>query len=434
MNNDVMSMEGADDGFGESNALGAERGGRTTNSPPANWGVLLSEKGYALSSGVDKLVLAVDLQWRGSEFFKTLDQLKENAIAQGCSMPGFLHSPEHGVTWAYQVSQFGKEGYQWLLTSPEYAMKLGNWPQPRSRPSAMIEISSLSLWMQGVTEAVDRILFLLKHVGGWATAVKVSRVDLCLDLLVQRTLWSPDLAKNIVCRARAKANHESGRSFSGFEFGRGKIGCRMYDKPLEIAEKSKKTWFYDIWNIIQDEMPDELRVIRTEFQLRREVLKELGLNTVWEFMNHPRNLWAYCVHEWLKFTDDPLRDPREQTVLPFWTTVQEGFMGGQCAHPLIRAKAVNIKKKQLAQQLIGQLTSLIVVESQKFGPKVELEQQMPLLERCAKLMDLDDDALSERVRRKQGKYLRAIENFTDAERQRKVLGFPQWSKNGAISA
>jgi len=198
----------------------------------------------------------------------------------------------------------------------------------------------------------------------------------------------------------------------------------MYDKPLEINEKSKKTWFYDIWNIIQDDMPDELRVIRTEFQLRREVLKELGLDTIWDFLNHPRNLWAYCTQEWLKFTDDPLRDPREQTVLPFWKTTQDGFMGEQCAHPLIRAKAVNIKKKQLAQQLVGQLTSLIVVESKNFAPKIELEQQMPLLERCAKLLDLDDDALSERVRRKQGKYLRAVEKFDDAEAQRKILGLP----------
>ena len=288
----------------------------------------------------------------------------------------------------------------------------------------MIEISSVALWMQGVAESVDRILFLLKHAGGWATSVKVSRIDLCLDLLVQKTLWSAELAKNIVCRARAKTNHESGRTFSGFEFGRGKISCRMYDKPLEIAEKSKKTWFYDIWNIIQDEMPEELRVIRTEFQLRREALKELGLNTVWDFINHPRNLWAYCVQEWLKFTDDPLRDPREQSLLPFWKTVQDGFMGSQGAHPLIRAKAVNIKKKQLAQQLIGQLTSLIVVESQKFGPDVDIDDQLPLLARCAALTGMDSAALTERVRRKQGKYLRAVEKYDDAEIQRKRLGFP----------
>jgi hypothetical protein len=408
--------------------LAAVKGGRTTNSPPANWSLLQTEKGYALSSGVDKLVLAVDLFWRSTAFFKVLDQLKQEAVAKECSMPGLLHSPEHGFTWPFQVSAFGKDGYQWLLTSPEFAIKLGNWIQPKSRPSAMIEISSEALWMQGVVEAIDKILTLLNHAGGHASSTKVSRIDLCLDLLAQAKLWSPALRDYAVTKSRKKSNHDSGSSFSGFEFGRGHVQCRMYDKALEIAQKSKKFWFYDIWNINEDELPDELRVIRIEFQLRREALKELGLNTVWEFTNHPRSLWAYCV-EWLKFTDDPSKDPREQETLPFWKTVQEGFMGGQCGHPLIRAKAVNIKKKQLAQQLVGQLTSLIVIDTDEFAPQVTLDDQHSTLDKTAALIGMDDAALSERVRRKQGKYLRAIEKYKNAEVQRKELGLPQMKKS-----
>ena len=408
--------------------LAAVKGGRTTNSPPANRGIIFSEKGYALSSGVDKLTLAVDLHWHKTAFFAALDQLKQEAVVKECPMPGILQSTNHGITWAYQVSPFGKEGYRWLLTSPEFAIKLGNWTTPRSRPSAMIDISSEALWMNGVVESVDKIICLLGFAGAHASLVKVSRVDLCLDIMVQSTLWSPALSAHVVARAKAITNHNSGRSFSGFEFGRGHIRCRMYDKPLEIAIKSKKFWFYDIWNLNQDEFPKELRVIRIEFQLRREALKELGLNTVWEFVNYPRNLWAYCVHEWLKFTDDPLLDERDQTVLPFWQTAQENFLGGQCGHPLIRATAVNTKKKQLAQQLIGQLTSLIVIDTDEFAPRVEVQKQNSVLEQSAALLGLDDDGLSERVRRKQGKYLRSVEKFTNAEARRKALGLPQISR------
>jgi len=140
------------------------------------------------------------------------------------------------------VSAFGKDGYQWLLTSPEFCVKLGDWTQPRSRPSAMIEISSEALWMQGVVEVIDKILTLLNHAGGHASCTKASRIALCLDLLVQARLWSPALRDFAVTKSRRKSNHDSGSSFSGFEFGSGQIRCRMYDKALEIAQKSKKTW------------------------------------------------------------------------------------------------------------------------------------------------------------------------------------------------
>jgi len=413
---------------------GAEPGGRSTNSPPSNWSLLQTETGHVVGSGVDKLVLAVDLFWRSTEFFKVLDQLKKEAAEKECPAPGVLHSPEHGFTWPFQVSSFGKDGYQWLLTSPEFAVKLGDWMQPGSRPSAMIEISSEALWMNGVVESIDKILTLLNHAGGHAGNTKVSRIDLCVDLLVQATLWSPRLRDYAVTKSRRKSNHDVGRSFSGFEFGRGQIKCRMYDKVLEIVQKSKKTWFFDIWNIIQEEMPEELRIIRIEFQLRREALKELGLDSVWEFTNHPRNLWAYCV-DWLKFTDDPTKDPREQVILPFWTTVQEGFYGGQCGHPLIRAKAVNVKKKQLAQQLMGQLTSLIVLDTDEYAPQLEVEKQASVLNASAALIGMDDAVLSERVRLKQGRYLRAVEKYKAAELQREKLGLPQLmsSKEGGAA-
>jgi hypothetical protein len=243
------------------------------------------------------------------------------------------------------------------------------------------------------------------------------------------------LTEHAVTRARKTSFHKDGRKFTGVQYGKGSIVGRLYDKALEIATQSHKTWMYDIWNINEGELPDELRVIRVEFQLRREVLKDLALDTVWDLINHPRNLWAYCTHNWLKFTDDPELETRFQETLAFWKTVQEGFMGGQLGEPLIRAKAVNVKKKQIAQQLLGQLTSLVVIDTDEFAPALELDRQLPLVMQSAALIGMDDAAFSERVRLKQGKYLRTVEKFKDAETQRKVLRLPQWIKGkGGVAA
>jgi hypothetical protein len=393
-----------------------------TISPPLKRQLEVTERGCVLGAGVDRLVLAVDLVWRNDDLFRQLAELKNAAIERECTAPGLIRSPEHGLSWAFQVHPYGLRGYQWLLTSPEYAVHLGNWARPRSRPSAMIDIHSETLWMQGVVESIDNVLCLVNSAGGTNEAVKASRIDLCLDLLIPAGLWNAALSSHAVSRARNKCHYETGRLFNALEFGRGDIRCRMYDKALEIRTKSKKTWFYDVWQI--PEVPENARAIRVEFQLRREALKELGINSVWDFTNRPRNLWAYCVREWLKFTDNPSTETRFQHVLPFWKTVQDGFFGSQDACPLIRAKAINIKKKQLAQQLLGQLTSLMVIDTDEFAPQVKLAETQSVVTESAKLLGIDDKELSERVRQKQGRYLKAIEKFREAEKQRKALGLP----------
>ena len=282
------------------NGATAPNGGRTTNSPPAKR-LLLSDAGYALASGVDSMTLAVDFFWQ-------------------CPMPGVINALGESP-WAFEVKQFGKEGYQWLITSPEYSIKLGKWVEPRARPSAMIDFRSETLWIRGVVEAIDRILNLFKSIGAYAGNVKLSRIDLCRDMLVPEPMWSMLLREYAVTRARNKCFRESGRDFSGAELGNKHFRARMYDKDLEIRTVSKKTWMFEIWNL--DEVPENFRVFRTEFQIRREALKELGIDSVWDFTNHPRNLWAYCTQCWLKFTDNPETESRFQQVLPFWKTIQD---------------------------------------------------------------------------------------------------------------
>jgi hypothetical protein len=61
--------------------------------------------------------------------------------------------------------------------------------------------------------------------------------------------------------------------------------ARLYDKVIEIETKSKKTWMYGIWKM--EGPPKNGRVIRVEFQLRREVLRQLAIDTVWQLFKPP---------------------------------------------------------------------------------------------------------------------------------------------------
>jgi hypothetical protein len=300
--------------------------------------------------------------------------------------------------------------------------------RPISRPSALIEIRAETLWLEGVAEAVDRVLALLNAAGGIANETKISRVDLCVDLLVPAEFWRVELIPHRVTKAFEYTAHGRAEALTGIQIGRGDLQCRLYDKELEINLKSKKSWMHSVWGL--EEIPDDQRAIRIEFQVRREVLKQLGLNSVWDFLNHPRNLWAYCTTKWLEFRTPPGVHHTMQETMPFWTTVQEGFLGGQAGHPLIRAKAVEVKKRQLAQQLMGQLTSLIAIDTDKLVPQVTLQGELDRVTESADLLGMTDAELSERVRLKLGKYAKGRAKFEQAQRERRAKGLPQWRTQG----
>ena len=384
--------------------------------------IAVGEEGRVLASGVDSLYITSDVFWRNDSFFKLLATLKEEAAAKRCLMPSLLKG--EGFEWAFGVEGFGKDGYEWVLKSAEYEVRIGNWMSPCSRPSIWIRIHSQTLWLYGVIEAIDRILTLFSCAGAMVKETKASRIDMCVDILLPESLWNCELGKHRVTHAKKFGNYEEGSQWSGFVIGQGgAFSSRIYDKGLEIRLKSKKSWMFDIWQL--PEVPEGYRAIRVEFQLRREAIVELGMNSIWSFTNHPRNAWAYCAHTWLKFQDRPDLHHTQQNTMPFWQTVQNGFLGGQEEQPMLRAKIVNVKQKQIAQQLMGQLTSLIALRSEEFAPELELEQQLPLVMKSAALIGMDDDALSEKVRRKQGKYLKAVEKFKSTETQRKKLGLPR---------
>jgi len=403
----------------ESSNGAAKSGGE---SELAKQRITVGEEGRVLGSGVDSLYITTDVFWRNDSFFESLSALKAEAAAKRCEMPSLLKG--EGFEWAFRVKGHGAEGYEWLLTSAEYEVKIGKWMTPRSRPSISIQIHSQTLWLYGVVEAIDRILTLLTCAGAMVKETKASRIDVCVDILLPRSLWNRGLEDHIVCFAEKISCHGKREKFSGISIGQGGVfSARLYDKDREIRQKSKKFWMFDIWQL--QSVPEECRVVRVEFQLRREAIVELGMNSIWSFTNHPRNVWAYCSRVWLKFQDQPDLHHTQQSTMPFWKTVQNGFLGGQEEQPMLRAKMVNVKRKQISQQLMGQLTSLIALDCKVPAPKLELEHQLPLVVKSAELIGMDDKALSEKVRRKQGKYLKAIEKFEEAETLRKELGLPQ---------
>jgi|GEM_PF-432016 hypothetical protein len=336
----------------------SEVGWQTTISHPANVNNILA-------SGVDTLVISLNIDWRDTALFAILDEVKEKAKQYSLDYAGHLQHFNPEEVWPFTIKPHGTKGFSWILIGSDFSYKIANSSAPGSRPNAMIEIRSEALWRLGPKEVIKIALSLIEANGGHIIEAKPSRVDLCVDFLMPEALWSSDLMEYAVTRASDFAPYYRFKKLTGIRIGKGVISARLYDKPLEIQQQSRKVWMFDIWGL--KEVPEGKKIIRIEFQMRREVLKQLGLRKVEDLFQKIDQAWAYCTKSWLKFQDRPGLHHTQRTTFDWYEEIQNGFAGVQGAEPLVREKAVRIDKKRLLQQINGCAISLHAIRQEEEG-------------------------------------------------------------------
>lgn len=141
---------------------------------------------------------------------------------------------------------------------------------PEGMHTAYAEVRSLYLWQRGFHHAGAEAGLVLSELTSNGPAA-VSRIDLAADF--QGWVPQEEDRKLFVCRARWERQTRTHKELTGWEWGKGAVHARIYDKTLEIAEQSGKEWFADLWREHQGYSPDD-PVMRLEFQLKREALRE----------------------------------------------------------------------------------------------------------------------------------------------------------------
>ena len=398
-----------------------------TISPPSN---VIPDSRYPLkilASGVDSLVLAIDVIWEDETFFDYLHEMKAMAKEEDTDIAVTLGDREGVAPLLLSVRPFGSDGYEWLLQGSDYTLKIGKWLEPKSRPSIMAQIHSEALWSLGPEPALDVLLSLLAVSGAQIQKVKPSRVDLCVDYLMPERQWSPNLVKYSVTRAAKCTPHYRHKVLTGITIGDGsKVSARLYDKPLEINQKSKKFWMYEVWGI--EAVPEGKRIIRVEGQFRREAIKTLGIDSAADLFGCLDNLWAYFTRKWLKFANNPEKHQLSRKTLPFWRTIQNGFFGVQNAEPLIRCQSLQTKKKQLAAQAYGTVNSFLAIEQEErgmpLGHDTTMKEALDSLGHYFEQNGKNDFALEIDTLNKRAKYHKAKAKMIEVKRRRQELGFP----------
>lgn len=176
-------------------------------------------------------------------------------------------APLNGMDFGIQGQ--GAAPYRFVLRGEDATIRATKSPK---LPGASVRLSALGLAYYEPDRLLDALLSIVAEFLGPDEEPKLSRLDLCVDF--QRFDVAGPHGARFVTPANFRPVYPNAEHPETFQFGRGKVVVRVYNKTRELAV-SGKTWMSGLWEQNPDYDPAQ-DVWRFEVQYRREALKELG--------------------------------------------------------------------------------------------------------------------------------------------------------------
>jgi hypothetical protein len=321
-----------------------------------------------LIAGIDTLEIGYCIsEYKLSEQeWEMLAKAKENAQATSFDKGTAIKFRGYDLT----VMRTGSMRYKYILSNEDFDICIFAEARMGSNfPELKVRFKSQFLWRHGWKVAVKKIDEWLRT---WveASEVKISRIDITVDLLGKLPALSPEL-KEVVTRGKQKreyGNYErysQGKRQNGYRFGANDILCRIYDKSLEVLI-SRKKWFESLWSMSGWEKGGD--VTRVEFQCRRKIIKSLQIKTLDDLYVIVPDLWRYLTVEWLTIRITQADSHRTRWPISiFWQTVQGALhCFGQVTGVSLLRQLIP-KKEILERQARGLLYSLAALASKSLA-------------------------------------------------------------------
>lgn len=236
-------------------------------------------------------------------------------------------------------------------------------------------------------DAVAVLVYLTgAHELALASRLSLSRVDVCLDLLMPGADYQrfckqvATRGSSVVTRARKIDSYLDGDRYTGVSVGQEKVKLRSYDKKAEAVQGGDWALWSEVYGRGEGfDVPDGQVVPRFEYQLRRGFLRECcvhgvelhhegcpGLRSLADFRAASADVLAYLTGDWFRLAGAARGKNHERPLRPFWREVRAGFLdaawssfSGSLRRQLKRFVSTNVE--QLADMAAGCLATLAAV-------------------------------------------------------------------------
>jgi len=359
---------------------GSQEGEKTSPSSSllGSWHERIKLVGY----GVDTLVLNV--RYADKDFQPVQKELADDLVRELDNLASDARKAEIAVasSWAFKnillfVEPHGAgRQWRWLLTSPYLTLVVSRGAL--SGLIAQVRFSSEYLWSEAwAGDALYHVHEFLMSIFGPYIHLQVSEIHLCADV-VGYDFSLANYEQHFVTRVR-KNDITYGAdgvlldcqrvSTLRFSSHASPLSCTIYNKTLEIKQKSAKFWFHDLWKKGVEgpaggQWDGESDVWRIECRFKRAFLHNLKppIEEAYDVLDHFQSLWAYAVGQgsgsddglpdgWLRYvvpSDDSNRS--RWPVHPAWQVVQAAFAlpGEHELGPVIRFR---VRQKNIERGL-----------------------------------------------------------------------------------
>ncbi len=237
----------------------------------------------------------------------------------------------------------------------------------KSEYSCKIIVSSIPLMIfDGLKNTYQKVKDILRAIGAEILREKLSRIDICLDLV---GIGAKDFTKeftdgNSITKAGSWSIFGKFSKCTGFSIGKTAVKLRIYDKVEETKNNEmkqfimkKKRWLCD---------PEIAS--RVEFQLNRAFLKKFEINNVETFLNQRFSIAHFLTSKWFRLVEK-IEDRTHTTrakISEIWSKVKEGFKKWTSFvrnEPIKRSLKILPDAFRLQKQILGCLMSFIAVKN-----------------------------------------------------------------------
>ncbi|TAJ76776.1 MAG: hypothetical protein EPO42_11710 [Gallionellaceae bacterium] len=298
-----------------------EEGTPPSNTVPSNDN---TDKFKVLRFGVDSLYLSYRGKLADDWNFK-LDELKTKAQSEDEAEQALAQVAIN--SHIFEVRDKGVPRFPYVLVDNCFYIKI-NRKQSHTLPMAHVQISSEYLAAVGLEAAEMDLRIVINTLGQVEGEASVSRADLFLDFSCADNLAKIEQG-DWVTRANLMAKYFDCRleePFTGWVIGMGgNLHARLYEKVVEIVNKSHKVYLFELWKANGWQLGD--KVWRMEFQTEKQTLKELDILTLSDLLKHQAALWHYLTHDWLRLSipnpNDSKRDRWPNH--PLWDAIADVY-------------------------------------------------------------------------------------------------------------
>jgi len=266
----------------------------------------------ALRWGVDSLYLSYRGELDEAVLIR-LKALKRMAQGQDTYQQSLAQYPVAGHI--FEIKDKGAPLFPYVLDDGAYRLQLSQGGT--KVPMAYVKVSSALLAHLGPVSAEKRLRYCLQDLGKLKGEAQVSRIDLFVDFVWTGggMEWPRDAW---VTRATSIDTFSEHGRFTGWVVGKGgAMMARLYNKSFQ-ATKLGIDYLAGLWR--EAGRQDGEEVWRLEFQIKRDVLAQMGIAALSAALRHLSGLWSYATTEWLRLAipngDDQTRS--RWPVHPLW--------------------------------------------------------------------------------------------------------------------